>query len=182
MTANKQLESLKRVWRSCRDLGVQYRGGRQSLWTRSPTFEDIGLRQDDADGIYNNSLVKDLEFRGRVILHVEGVWNDARTRGTRFDGEIFERLAIYETATKKYVAEQLRYNPRVLFTGPPVSSGDALPFMSKARQFDSFEEATAWIRSGPLIPGGNLTLLFEDELSRHASGEPCPRCPHTVQT
>lgn len=128
-------------------------------------FTDQRLRRDDAVGQYKNDLPKDLQFCGRVIVQVEDVWNDARTRGTPLDGEIMNRLAIYERSEGGYVAEQLRYNPRVIFVGRSFSQSEPLPLMSRAREFDTFTEAMAWISAGPLVAEGNLASLFAEAIA-----------------
>ncbi len=135
---------------------------------------EFGLRRNDPSPTYRNTLDKDLRFWGRILIDVEDVWNDDRTRGTRFDGEIFNRLAIYKKASgnrdKTYVGEQLRYNPRVLCMLPEFTSSDDLPFMSLAEEFNQFDDVVDWIAAGPLITEGHLRDAFRRELERHKSG------------
>ncbi len=135
---------------------------------------EFGLRRNDPSPTYQNTLDKDLRFWGRILIEVEDVWNDDRTRGTRFDGEIYNRLAIYKKASgnrdKTYVGEQLRYNPRALCIYPEFSSLDDLPFMSLAEEFNQFDDVVDWIAAGPLITEGHLRDAFRRELERHKSG------------
>lgn len=137
---------------------------------RLAEFTDQGLRRDDAVGQYKNDLPKDLQFCGRIFVQAEDVWNDARTRGTPLDGEIVNRLTIYEKSNGSYVAEQLRYNPRVILVGRSFSQSAPLPLMSRAREFDTISKAMAWIEAGPLIAEGNLRSLFAEAIARSSVG------------
>ncbi len=96
---------------------------------------------------------------------MEAAGNDARTRGTPLDGEIVNRLAIYERSEGGYVAEQLRYNPRVILVGRSFSQSEPLPLMSRAREFDTVTEAMSWIEAEPLVAEGNLTSLFAEAIT-----------------
>ena len=137
---------------------------------------EFGLRRNDPSPTYRNTLDKDLQFWGRILIEVEDVWNDDRTRGTRFDGEIYNRLAIYKKASgnrdKTYVGEQLRSNQNeiVLMIPPEIWSSGGLPFMSLAEEFNRFDDVVDWIVAGPLITEGHLRDAFRRELERHKSG------------
>lgn len=125
------------------------------------------MRSNDPQGRYNNTLPKDLVFRGRTLLEVEDVWNDQRTYGTRFDGEIHNRLAIYEALDPpRYIAEQLRYNGRVLLLDPEMVHDHPLPFLSFSQRFATLEEAVNWIARSEMISEGSLRDVFVVELAR----------------
>jgi hypothetical protein len=144
---------------------------------------EYGLSSDKPPGTYNNTCEKDLRFRGWILVEVENIWKDERTTGTRFDGEILNRLAIYETCAagkvKPFVGEQLRYNPRVLLL-LPFQQGD-LPFMSLAGEFDSFDDAVEWIEAGQMIHGSGLRGAFEKDVARCRSGAKLPFPPRKPQ-
>jgi hypothetical protein len=134
-------------------------------------WKQIALRRNDPAPSYSNSLEKDLCFSGRVILKVEEIWNNELTLGTRLDGEIVNRVAIYERADGGYVAEQLRFNPRVIFN--PHARGDLskrIPFMSLAEEFRTVDAALAWIQQGMLIREGDLSRRLNKEIARVAAG------------
>lgn len=118
---------------------------------------------------------RDLSFEGRLLIEVEDAWNDAETVGTYLVGEIVNRLAIYEKEPVKlafrrpqqgarFVAEQARYNPRVILKPPRRVRRAPIPFFSKAVELNSFDQAVAWIEAGELIAEGQLREKFTDKV------------------
>lgn len=148
--------------------------GRTSRLRRSSPFvhrvqaKDYRFNSGDPSKPHDNIHGKDLQFHGWILIEVENIWNDERTRGTRFDGEIVNRLAIYEKCkgkkVKPFIGEQCRYNPRALLL-LPFQKGD-LPFISLVRDFDSFDETVAWIAAGEMIESSGLRSVFEKDVAR----------------
>jgi hypothetical protein len=155
-------------------------GNRKEPFGNWNKIRRIGLRRNDPPPAYDNTLEKDLEFFGRILLRVEDVWNNDLIRETSLDGEIFNRLAIYERLNGGYVAEQLRYNPRVIIN-PNFNADESkqIPFTSFAQKFATLDGAIAWIRNGILFDEGQLCDLFEEEIGRHETGIKPPSFPHT---
>ena len=155
------------------------------LWEVKGQVERYALRSDDpVPG--SNEHVADLCFEGRLLIEVEDVWNDAETLGTYLDGEIVNRLAVYERAMAsrafrrpqqgvRFVAEQARYNPRAILNPPRGARRAPIPFFSKAVESESFEHAVAWIEAGELIAEGQLRQKFADEVQRCRAAPVRPR-------
>jgi len=127
-----------------------------------PRFE---LRSDEPPPAGSNTSKPDLIFKGTTLLELERAWTGAR--GTRLEGEIFDRVAVYRSAgaTRRwllrsgfYVAEERRYNPRVILAPDPI------PLLSRARKFDSLQAAVVWLREGTLLEDAELRSEFEAKL------------------
>ena len=127
---------------------------------------------------------KPLRFHGHVVLHIQVVWNNELTRGTRIDGEIYNRLSIYKKSSKGYVAEQYRFNDRVIVLSPELvrlaAANQGVPFISLAEEFLTLEEAIDWIRQGDIYQDDQVPQIFDKEVERHAAGLNPKRWPAGV--
>jgi hypothetical protein len=137
----------------------------------------FALRSDDPTPHGSNTHKADMVFEGLLLLQLEQVWNDDTTRGTHLDGEIFERVAIYREPGKRrflrprapdrFIAEESRYNLRVIFN--PHGADNPIPFFSRAKRFQSLELAAEWLLSGNVASHGALRNRLEEQLKRHAT-------------
>jgi hypothetical protein len=131
-----------------------------------------------------------LHFAGVELLAIEEVWNDTDTRGTRLDGEILNRIALYgvidstETGCMHWfrslgrrrqsvkfaqiAAEVRRYNPRVVFLPPgrERNGPNPLPLYSKARQFVDLQAARDWLECDAMLDEGTMRDRVSDGLDR----------------
>lgn len=104
------------------------------------------------------------------MIHIEGVWNDDRTFGTRLHGEFHLRLEIDQVSENRYFAEEaLETSGRALLVGPEFAVGD-LPTFERQQEFPSFSGAYEWISSCESIGFGHLRELLQQEYDRHNSG------------
>ena len=119
------------------------------------------LRSNDPPSHGSNSHPGDLIFYGATIFEAERVWNNEETRGTSLDGEILDRIAIYQELGRdnmqsdQIYAEISRYNPRVI-----VSGTTQIPFFSYVKGFPSVNRAAEYIHSGSIsVPSELLRKL-----------------------
>lgn len=136
------------------------------------SVREFALRSNDPAPGGSNTHERDLKFRGSILIEVEEIWNDGESRGTKYDGEIINPLAIYLVRSRRiglpnsadYVAKQCRYNPRALLLYP--ERREPIPFFSQAVGVNSLDDAVSWIESGPLIIEGDLAEMSAAKLTR----------------
>jgi len=117
----------------------------------------------------SHNPVRDFHFRGRKLFQIERLWNDQFTVGSHLDGEIFERVALYNRTRSLHpisflkinslVVQLERTNHRAIYiVGRTVNDENPIPFFSISREFFSEKSALIFIARFQLFPVSNINV------------------------